>query len=91
MTAPLSYTGESCADFRPDFRTEFSIQKTTHRININQKRATQSIPTPAIQFISYVASPSYFSHIISTCSTSLLPVHGRAPPAESDHNDIVLY
>ena len=79
LTAPLSYTGDKCPDFRPDFKTQTQIQES-RRVSINRSTAVHPPPNPVTQTIHTSTTRPVLISTTQFESLSLLPLHGRAPP-----------
>ena len=79
LTAPLSYTGDKCPDFRPDFRSQPQIQES-RRVAINRATAVQTPPQPPVQSIIASITCPVLLPAVQFKSVPLLPLHGRAPP-----------
>jgi hypothetical protein len=79
MTAPLSYMGDKCPDFRPDFRTQSPVEES-RRVTVNQERAAQKILLPVVQFSPAPSVCSPLDVPVPVCTSPLLTLHGRAPP-----------
>ena len=82
LTAPLSYTGDRCPDFRPDFEVQIRINGSEQAIAVRSQStaahpAATALPTPE-----HSVSPA--SPVVSLyVSADPHTLHDRAPPRHS--------
>lgn len=79
LTAPLSYTGDKCPDFRPDFRSQPQVQES-RRVSINRATAVQTPLRPTTLPLTTSTTCPVLLSVVQIKSVPLLPLHGRAPP-----------
>jgi|APHig6443717497_1056834.scaffolds.fasta_scaffold25733_2 hypothetical protein len=79
LTAPLSYTGDKCPDFRPDFRSQPQIQESC-LTSVLQVRITQPIDPPDHQPLINSTAHPHSQHTAHPKTSPLFTLHGRSPP-----------
>jgi len=86
LTAPLSYTGDKCPDFRPDFRTQPQIHES-FLTSTQQVRTAKPTSPPNHQPLITANVKSYSLNTAHPKTAPLFTLHGRSPP---QHNTTLL-
>ncbi|MGB4599153.1 MAG: hypothetical protein WBI04_04165 [Trichlorobacter sp.] len=82
LTAPLSYTGDRCPDFRPDFEVQVRINASEQATAVRSQSiashpAATALPSPERSVL--LPSPVVSLYV----SAHLHTLHDRAPPRHS--------
>lgn len=81
LTAPLSFTGDKCPDFRPDFQVKESLKSRPATV-IVQRRSVNIALIPSTAPVTSSSNTIFHTDLLSPKTSFLNPaLQERAPPA----------